>query len=321
MGYVRKRGSSWTAEVRKGGQRLTATFDSKSQAQNWISRTEADIADAKYSTIPDKIFGDLLEKYRKEVTPTKRGKKWEETRIGLFLRDELAQVHLRDLDQTHFAVWRDRRLRSVSEASVLREWNILSNACKRALQEWKWLESHPMKGVEKPTKPPSRDRIYTDEEIGRLMHSMGTDLGTVVGRVGAAFLFALETAMRCGEICGLTWDRVNLEKRFLVVMEGKTRAAKREIPLSQKAIDILESLPKHEKVFNLGESTLDMTFRRAKQKALIMDATFHDSRATAITRLAKKLDILSLARMVGHKDLRMLQIYYRESAEDIAKRL
>ncbi len=321
MGYVRKRGSSWTAEVRKGGQRLTATFDSKSQAQNWISRTEADIADAKYSTIPDKIFGDLLEKYRKEVTPTKRGKKWEETRIGLFLRDEFAQVHLRDLDQTHFAVWRDRRLRSVSEASVLREWNILSNACKRALQEWKWLEFHPMKGVEKPTKPPSRDRIYTDEEIGRLMHSMGTDLGTVVGRVGAAFLFALETAMRCGEICGLTWDRVNLEKRFLVVMEGKTRAAKREIPLSQKAIDILERLPKSDKVFSLGESTLDATFRRAKQKALILDATFHDSRATAITRLAKKLDILSLARMVGHKDLRMLMVYYRESAEDIAKRL
>ncbi len=321
MGYVRKRGSSWTAEVRKGGQRLTATFDSKSQAQNWISRTEADIADAKYSTIPDKTFGDLLERYQKEVTPTKRGKKWEETRIGLFLRDELAQVHLMDLDQTHFAAWRDRRLRNVSEASVLREWNILSNACKRALQEWKWLESHPMKGVEKPSKPPSRDRIYTDEEIDRLMYSMGTDLNTVVGRVGVAFLFALETAMRCGEICGLTWDRVNLEKRFLVVMEGKTRAARREIPLSQRAIDILESLPKSEKVFHLTESTLDATFRRAKQKALILDATFHDSRATAITKLAKKLDILSLARMVGHKDLRMLMVYYRESAEDIAKRL
>ncbi len=119
----------------------------------------------------------------------------------------------------------------------------------------------------------------------------------------------------------MTWDRVNLERRFLIVMEGKTRAARREIPLSPRAIDILESLPKSEKVFDVAESTLDATFRRAKQKAMILDATFHDSRATAITRLAKKLDILSLARMVGHKDLRMLQIYYRESAEDIAKRL
>lgn len=127
--------------------------------------------------------------------------------------------------------------------------------------------------------------------------------------------------LRWGEICGLTWDRVNLERRFLIVMEGKTRAARREIPLSPRAIDILESLPKSEKVFDVAESTLDATFRRAKQKAMILDATFHDSRATAITRLAKKLDILSLARMVGHKDLRMLQIYYRESAEDIAKRL
>ena len=55
--------------------------------------------------------------------------------------------------------------------------------------------------------------------------------------------------------------------------------------------------------------------------ALIEDLHFHDSRHTAITRLAGKLDVLALARMVGHKDLRMLQIYYNESAEDMAKRL
>lgn len=34
-----------------------------------------------------------------------------------------------------------------------------------------------------------------------------------------------------------------------------------------------------------------------------------------------KLDVLSLARMVGHKDLRQLQIYFNLSAEDMAKKL
>ncbi len=51
------------------------------------------------------------------------------------------------------------------------------------------------------------------------------------------------------------------------------------------------------------------------------DLHFHDLRHLAITRLAKKLPILDLARMVGHKDLRMLQIYYNESAEAIAQML
>lgn len=49
--------------------------------------------------------------------------------------------------------------------------------------------------------------------------------------------------------------------------------------------------------------------------------TFHDARATAITRLSKRLDILELARMVGHRDPRSLMVYYRKSATDIAAKL
>lgn len=49
--------------------------------------------------------------------------------------------------------------------------------------------------------------------------------------------------------------------------------------------------------------------------------TFHDLRHSAITRLAKKLDVLALAKMVGHRDLRQLMIYYNPSAEELAGRL
>jgi hypothetical protein len=41
----------------------------------------------------------------------------------------------------------------------------------------------------------------------------------------------------------------------------------------------------------------------------------------AITRLAKKLDVLDLARMVGHRDLKQLLVYYNESPNTIAERL
>ncbi len=62
-------------------------------------------------------------------------------------------------------------------------------------------------------------------------------------------------------------------------------------------------------------------FRKAKVKALVEDLHFHDFRHLAITRLAHKLDVLALARMVGHRDLRQLQVYYNMSAEDMAGRL
>lgn len=105
---------------------------------------------------------------------------------------------------------------------------------------------------------------------------------------------------------------------------GKTPAAKRDVPLSGEAIAIIKLMDKvkdGDTVFNLKPSQIDSMFRRAKGRALIEGLHFHDTRAEAITRLAGKLDILELARMVGHKDLRMLMVYYRRTAEDLAGKL
>lgn len=56
---------------------------------------------------------------------------------------------------------------------------------------------------------------------------------------------------------------------------------------------------------------------------------FHDSRATFAKWAALpdpktgalRLDVLALARQTRHKNLKMLQRYYRAGAEDIAKRV
>ena len=74
-------------------------------------------------------------------------------------------------------------------------------------------------------------------------------------------------------------------------------------------------------VFSLSSANLDALFRKAKARALIDDLHFHDTRHEGITRLSRRLPILALARAVGHRDLRMLQIYYNESGEDLAKML
>jgi integrase len=97
----------------------------------------------------------------------------------------------------------------------------------------------------------------------------------------------------------------------------------RDVPLSTKAVSLIESLAKAgERLFEgLTATSRDVLFRAARDKCGITSVTFHDARATAITRLSKKVDILTLARISGHRDLKSLQIYYRESAADIAKRL
>jgi integrase len=74
--------------------------------------------------------------------------------------------------------------------------------------------------------------------------------------------------------------------------------------------------------FTVSSASLDALFRKARDRLLLEDLHFHDSRAEALTRLARKVDVMTLARISGHKDLRtLMETYYRESASDIAARL
>ena len=73
--------------------------------------------------------------------------------------------------------------------------------------------------------------------------------------------------------------------------------------------------------FDITTSSLDAMFRVARRRADVEGLTFHDTRHEAITRLAGKLNVLELARMVGHRDIKQLQTYYNASAAEIANRL
>lgn len=325
MASYRKRGNKWYAEIRrKGHDPRFATFATKAQAVAWAAKVENEIINDKIGKIPDKSFADLLTKYAEDVSPTKKGARWEQIRLAAIKEMDVGKVMLPELSTAHFAKWRDDRLKAVSAGTVNREWNLLSNACNRAVNEWKWLTVNPMKTVKRPPQPKARDRRISDHELERILYACGYDYEatpqTAYARVGAAFLFAIETAMRAGEIVGLTKNDVNLDARVAKLRDTKNGTS-RNVPLSTEAIRLLRQLPESDPVFGLASSTLDALFRKAKSAALITDLTFHDSRHEAITRLAKKLDVLDLARMVGHRDLKMLMVYYNESAEDLAKKL
>ncbi|MCP3870312.1 MAG: site-specific integrase, partial [Gammaproteobacteria bacterium] len=96
MAAITKRGTRWRVQVRKRGSRLSATFRTKAQATAWAIKTEGDLQQG-VKTIVDKTLSDLLERYARDVSTTKRGHKWENDRINLFLRDPVSQVRLPEL--------------------------------------------------------------------------------------------------------------------------------------------------------------------------------------------------------------------------------
>lgn len=319
MASIRKRGATWRVELYKDGTRESASFPTKQQAAAWATQREAELTGAR---LPDKTVKDALRRFAGEVSEGRKGARWELARLGLLERDPLASVRLPALRPAHVAEWKQRRLEAVSGPSVRREMNLLLSVLELARREWGWLHTNPARDVKKPPHAPSRKRRITQDEIDRVTLALGvTDLEseTASQRTGLAFLFALETAMRAGEILGLTWPDVGTKSARL---PDTKNGDERIVPLSKRAREILAALPQGgATVFGLDAASRDVIWRKARDAAEIPNLHFHDSRAEAIWRLSKKLDVMELARMIGHRDLRSLLAYYNADPNELADRL
>lgn len=319
MASIRKLNSGYRAEVARIGIRKSKVFPTKQEAKDWAARVEYEVLN-RDKVAAKLTLGEVFERYAREVSPSKRGHRWEAIRLEKIGRDAIAKIQLGDLSARDFSAWRDNRLKEVAPASVIREMQLMSSVLTVARRDWELIAVNPLSDVRKPSKPQPRDRLPTSAEIEAMQFSAGEDLSKVTARAFHAFKFAMESAMRAGEIAGLEWDRVDLGRRVALLTHTKNGRS-REVPLSSRAVSLLEALPKLDPVFGLSSRQLDVLFRKLRDRAGVEGLTFHDSRHAAITALSRKLDVLALARMVGHTDLRQLRVYYNESAEELAKRL
>lgn len=317
------------------GERDSAVRTTKAEAQAWAVEREAQMRRMATSGInTDKTCQDAFDRYGKTVSAQKKGESWEVTRMIFLAKCKidgrpLGGMLLYEITSDTLAKWRDSRLtgsdgrKSVKGSTINRDFALLSNIFTTARVEWKWLAASPTSDVRRPANEPSRDRLINEDEIGRICQCLGYagEVRTKSDKVAVAFLFAIETAMRAGEICRLQRSLVRGNVAHLPAIINKN-GSKRDVPLSARALELLAQLPDDgDAYFSMTATQLDPLFRNGRDAALVGDLTFHDTRHLAITRLARKLNILELARMVGHKDLKTLQIYYNETAEEIAKKL
>lgn len=324
--------AGWRAIVTVKGLRKTATFRTKREAQAWASATELELRNnLKRSPAELHTVRSMLEKYAETITPLKAGERAEGLRINALLREfpALADKLLSEVDTPDLVAWRDARLKVVSAAAVLRDVNWFRNAFRVCREEWRWMDKNPWVGLRLPGKQPSRDRRVLPREVRALCRLLEYRAGrppkTKQQEVALAFLISLRTGMRAGEVLQLSDSTVNFQKRVATIASHKRVHATgkpRLIPLTGKAIRLMRPMEGRGEWFSISSASLDALFRKARNRLMIDDLHFHDARAEALTLLARKVDVLTLAKISGHKDVRMLsEVYYRESAEDIAGRL
>jgi integrase len=324
--YTNKAGTvSWQAKVRrKGFPPRTETFPTKAQAREWARMIEAEMDRAEHPTNRNAertTLADVLSRYRDEVVPTHRGAKHERQRTNHLILQPMSQCTLAELTPGILAHWRDERLRQVSAGSVLREMTILRSAIKRARNEWGIdLRECPLSRVTKPKEPPHRERRVSHAEEAILYEGCRKARNPYLR---PAIEFALETAMRQGEIVALEWRHVDLERRTArlpITKNGRSRV----VPLSTRAVEIMRTLPDNtERVFQ-GFSTYSVkhAFVRLVARVKLDDLHFHDLRHEAISRLVERgLNIMEVAAVSGHQTMQMLKRYTHLRAEDVARKL
>jgi integrase len=333
MASIQKTAKGYRIQYFNRGSRQSATFPTQRECKEWLKEREAEnaIEPAKRITL-----GELLTEYEKKVTVNKKSAENESKRINVLKNryPELMGKLIGDVNKNDISAWRDDMYERpngrgglVKQSSVARYWTTMNNAFAVAITDWGWLKVNPMTGVTRPKESRHRERIITSEEREKLLfvtsYSEEGEIDTIAKLVIATFLFAWETGMRAGEMRSLRWS--DIDGRIARLEDAKTEAGIRKVPLSKEAIRIIEQVRKsnldEERIFPMTAKQLDSNFRKYRKKAGLSGFTFHDSRATAITHLSKKIDILALAKAIGHKNLDMLLVYYREPVEAIAARL
>ena len=116
-------------------------------------------------------------------------------------------------------------------------------------------------------------------------------------RVALAVHFAIETGMRAGEIASIKPANV---AGSVATLNDTKNGDKRRVQLSPRAKEILTRVNND---FDLTSAQIDSLWRKYRDRAGVDGLRFHDLRHLAVTRLAKKLSILDLARMIGHRDI------------------
>ena len=317
--YKGKRVTSYRAEVYVNGVRRSASCGSKAEAVAWIQQAEAELSGDR---LPEGNVSAALRRYAREVSPAHKGERWELLRLAAIGRMRLASVRLPALRGADLADWREERLAVVSPATVLREMNLLHSVFESCRRDWGWLRDNPLAEVRRPMQPPSRKRRIPPEQVVTMCNQLGYVSGVPANlsqRVAVAFLFALQTACRSGEIVGLQWADVGPHS---VTLPKTKNGDSREVALSTEARRLLALLPKGSgPVFGLTSASRDALWRKARDKAGLADLHFHDARSQAIFDLSARLTPLELAAMIGHRDLNSLLIYYSTSPSELAAKL
>ena len=326
-----KQRTSYRVQIRKRGfPPVTATFERKTDADKWATETEADIQrglrfpqhEAERHTLANLVDRQL------EAVKLHRPHDYERQRVILgWWKDKLGVRTLAAIaaKPAILASARDDLMtdEGKSPGTVNRYLSALSKAFSNAVKEWHWLRDNPLRNIAKTEEPRGRVRYLSDEERTRLLEACRK---SEYKPLYLLTLFAMTTGMRRGELFGLRWQDIDLDRRIAVLQNTKN-GDRRSVPVVP---EVAELLREHGKVRKLGNDQVfvtdgpaevwlfDKAWYAALKAAKVKDFRWHDLRHTAASYLAMSgATTAEIAAVLGHRTLQMVKRYAHLSDQHV----
>lgn len=324
MAYYEKRGDAWRAQIRrKGYPTLSATFDTKAEAQRWAAEIEGDMSRKRFVDTREAestTLEEALERYVNEVSEAKKGSAQEKVRAKKWQKSEWGGKSLAAIRSSDMAAYRDAELKAgKSTATVRLNLALISHLYTVAAKDWgiQGLKN-PCTAIRMPKGSKQRERRPTSAELKALYKHAGD----INAELPVIIELAVETAMRRSELVMLRKDQIRGKVAFL---EDTKNGERRSVPLSKRAVELLEGLPTPidgGRFFHLKLDSVTNYFALACEAAKIKGLRLHDMRHEATSRMFERgLSMMEVASITGHKTLSMLRRYTHLCPSNLAEKL
>jgi integrase len=219
----------WRAVVRiKGYPTICETFERKQEAEDWANDTERRIKIGQfnfsahnkhhtYADLLDRMGTDGVLSHHRSFNNCRSQFDYWKQRFGNYalvhITPELIAQERKVLIDSPIS---DGSIRS--PATINRYTAVLSSTLGYAVKKLRWITENPCRTLLKLKESAGRDRILTDEELIRLLDACKQSKSPLLYPI---VLFALTTGARRGEILGLEWRHIDLEKGIAFLAETK----------------------------------------------------------------------------------------------------
>ena len=313
----------WRVQIRSHNKYISKSFLKKAHASMWAKEIEYQLDRDQYEDFSDTArisLGELITRYRDEITPHKKGRDTEKYKLNFILRHKIAKVKLLSLKAKHVIDFKKDISEGRAPSTINKYIHYIYTVWETAKLNWDIALPYrnPCELVKKEKVKDKIDRILSIEEYQDLLQACTTS--------NLAFLsdiveFAYITAMRFGEITKLKTSNINFEKSTALLIDTKNGET-RLVPLTSRALEICQKFRFREKLFDINRDKFRHYFEQACFRAKVKNFRFHDLRACAITNLfLNGWSIAEVSVVSGHKTWSELKRYTRIQPDTLVSKI